>query len=598
MVSVESRVRKIEKNPSPKRLKTNVVTTDKLAFRAVTTKTVAQDAITPNEAAFGTTVVTATQPTTNLKEGTTWVNPDDGSTNVYSTATEDFVTVTDPAAVAIAQGKNTTYAQDDEPTGGTYSEGDLWIDTNDGNKLYAYNGTAWAARQDGAISTAQATANGKNTITYSTSDPGATPNTAGDIWWKYAADIIIGQWTGLGGTTWRQNSIGNALVANLDAGKITTGYLDVAGTVKITTSSTASGLGGSAARIELNSTGFYAYDGTVTTVSITNTGTAVFSGTVNASGGSFTGYVTAGSTRIGKEVQAGKNGMYINTNNYWYDDATFKVGDGTESMSWTSAGGLAVTGEINATSGAFSGYVTAGNMRIGSNVNSSYEGIYIGANNYWYDDGTFKVGDGSESLVWNSSNGLTVTGTVNANSGVFSGSITAIGTITGGTISGATIEAINGGNTLAIYPSYNTSTYGGGGVASVSSAAIVNTAVSGVFSGYKAVYVADTDATGGISSYSLNVGIEDSFASTGGGMQASINSFSNLITTTIYGDQITLSSAYNFLFMNSSGVSLFDSTAVGNFGLRNVKGVSSSSGFTAATDTSGAVGDVVLVYTP
>ena len=135
MVSVESRVRRIEKNPSPKRLKANVVTTEKLGFRAVTTKTVAADAITANEAAFGATVVTDTQPTEYLKEGTTWVNPDNGATNVYSTDLGDFVTVTDAAAVAIAQGKNKTYVQDNQPSGGSYSEGDLWIDTNDGNCL-------------------------------------------------------------------------------------------------------------------------------------------------------------------------------------------------------------------------------------------------------------------------------------------------------------------------------------------------------------------------------------------------------------------------------------------------------------------------------
>lgn len=356
IVSVESRIRKIEKNPSPKRLKTNVVTTDKLGFRAVTTKTVAPDAITPNEAAFGTTVVTDTQPTEYLKEGTTWVNPDDGATSVYSTDLGDFVTVTDAAAVAIAQGKSKTYVQDNEPTGGTYSLGDLWIDTNDGNKLYAYTGSAWAAKQDGAISTAQSTADGKNKVNYSTSDPGSTPNTAGDIWWKYASGIVIAQWTGAGGTTWTSNTIGNTVIASLDAGKITAGFLSVAGSVKIGTNPAGSG---TSARVEIDSTGFYAYNGSVATVSITNTGAAIFSGTVNATAGAFTGYVTAGTARFGAAVQTGKNGIYINANNYWYDDATFKVGDSSESMSWTSAGGLVVSGEINANSGTFSGTITA-----------------------------------------------------------------------------------------------------------------------------------------------------------------------------------------------------------------------------------------------
>ena len=76
------------------------------------------------------------------------------------------------------------------------------------------------------ITSAQATANGKNKITYSTAVPGSTANSVGDIWWQYdASNIIIGQWTGLGGTSWQANTIGNTVIANLDAGKITVGVL-------------------------------------------------------------------------------------------------------------------------------------------------------------------------------------------------------------------------------------------------------------------------------------------------------------------------------------------------------------------------------------
>ena len=391
IVDVERRVRRVEKRPGAKRLKTNVVTTEKLGYRAVTTKTVAPDAITPNEADFGTTVVTDTEPTAYLKEGLTWVNPDDGSTNVYSTDLGDFVTVTDAAAVAIAQGKNKTYVQDNQPTGGSYSEGDLWIDTNDGNKLYAYTGSAWVLKQDGAISTAQSTADGKNKVNYSTSDPGSTANTAGDIWWKYASGIVIAQWTGAGGTSWTSNTIGNAVIANLDAGKITTGYLDVAGTVKITTSETASVTGGFASRIELNSTGFYAYNGTVATVSITNTGTAVFSGTVNASAGAFTGYITAGTARFGKGVQTSKNGIYIDANNYWYDDGTFKAsgsatfsgaitGSSFTSTNYASGTGVAITSAatIDSINFAVSGTLAASFTAVTGGLIISSHGVTSG----------------------------------------------------------------------------------------------------------------------------------------------------------------------------------------------------------------------------
>ena len=415
VTNVESRVRRIEKRPGSKRLKTNVVSTEKIQPRAVVTKVIAQDAVTPNEAAFGTTFVTDTQPTEFLKEGTTWLDPNTGSTQIYSMDTSSFIEVTDATARASANGKNTIYRQTSQPSGGTYVEGDTWFDSDDNNKIYHYNGTTWVAVQLGGNGLANINA---NSITTGTID----------------ASVIT--------------------VSNLDAGKITTGTLDA---IKIT----SGGL------------------------------------TINANGS-----ITTSSTKFGVDAN----------------------------------------GKITATD-------------------------------------------------------VDLTGEINATSGTFSGTITATGTISGGTISGATLVATNGGNTLTIDPAYNNATYTADGSTTYSTVAIVNEATSGTFSGYKSVYASDT-ITGGISSYVLSVGIEDSSASNGGGMQTSINSSTNLFTTVLHGDQITLASAYNFMFMNSTGVYLSDSTAVGTFGLRNIKSLSSSAGFTASTDTSGAVGDVMLIYTP
>lgn len=44
------------------------------------------------------------------------------------------------------------YRQDNEPAGGTYANGDLWIDTNDSNKVYSYNSSTsqWVLSQDSA----------------------------------------------------------------------------------------------------------------------------------------------------------------------------------------------------------------------------------------------------------------------------------------------------------------------------------------------------------------------------------------------------------------------------------------------------------------
>lgn len=487
---IQRRLRRMERKPIRTRLQN----------RVIKGSAIAPSTITAEEVDFGTTVITNETPADvvdNPKEGLLVVDPDTNSAFVYSEAQGDYVEIQDAAAVAIAQGKSKTYVQDNEPTGGTYSLGDLWIDTNDGNKLYAYSGSAWVAKQDGAISTAQATANGKNKVYYDTAVPGSTANTAGDIWWQYASGVVVGQYVGAGGTSWTSAPIGNTVIANLDAGKITTGYIDVAGSVKITTSATASGTGGTTARIEINSTGFYAYDGSVATVSITNTGTAVFSGTVNATAGAFTGYVTAGTARFGAGVQTGKNGIYINANNYWYDDATFKVGDSSESMSWTSGGGLVVTGEISA--------------------------------------------------------------------GTFSGNISSTATITGGTFktasSGLRLE-ISGGN---IY------TYDGSNQEGV------------ISSTTNALYFYGPGSTLGA----------------GGKMQlySDAYSLSGLISLTAGGTgDVTMTTATNLLRINgaTTAVTLTDSTPVGTFGLRNIRGYTS---FTPGTSGGiGTDGDIVVVY--
>ena len=230
MVSVESRIRRIEKNPSPKRLKANVVTTEKLGYRAVTTKTVAPDAITANEAAFGTTVVSPTQPTEYLKEGFTWVNPDDGAANVYSTTLNDFVPVTDANAQLTADGKNTIYAQTAAPTGGTYKTNDIWFDTDDGNKLYTWNGTAWVSVQDTAISAAaqaataaQNTADGKNKVYRQTTEPTGGTYAEGDLWFDTDDNNKIYRRTS---NAWTAVQLGGSALANINANSITAGSID------------------------------------------------------------------------------------------------------------------------------------------------------------------------------------------------------------------------------------------------------------------------------------------------------------------------------------------------------------------------------------
>lgn len=54
--------------------------------------------------------------------------------------------------VAIANGKTTAYYQTTQPTGGSYHVNDIWFDTNDGNKMYYWDGSAWTAQTFGESS--------------------------------------------------------------------------------------------------------------------------------------------------------------------------------------------------------------------------------------------------------------------------------------------------------------------------------------------------------------------------------------------------------------------------------------------------------------
>ncbi len=89
-------------------------------------------------------------------------------------------------AQATADGKNTVFYQTAAPSG-THKVNDVWFDTDDSNKMYYWNGSAWAARQFGTNAIANAS----------------------------ITNALIADAT-----------IQSAKIANLDAGKITTGTLN------------------------------------------------------------------------------------------------------------------------------------------------------------------------------------------------------------------------------------------------------------------------------------------------------------------------------------------------------------------------------------
>ena len=116
--------------------------------------------------------------------------------DIYSNAAQ---AISDAAtAQGTADGKVTTFYQDNAPT--AEATGDLWVDTNDSNKLYRWNGSSWVSVRDSGIAQAisdaadaQSTADGKIVTFYQTSAPSGA--SAGDLWvetdnnnklWRYS----------------------------------------------------------------------------------------------------------------------------------------------------------------------------------------------------------------------------------------------------------------------------------------------------------------------------------------------------------------------------------------------------------------------------
>jgi hypothetical protein len=94
-------------------------------------------------------------------DGTGWVATDDARivANAAAITTEQTVRANADSALssqitsvsAVASAKNRTFRQIDAPTADAI--GDIWLDSNDSNKLYRWNGTQWTESSDERIAT-------------------------------------------------------------------------------------------------------------------------------------------------------------------------------------------------------------------------------------------------------------------------------------------------------------------------------------------------------------------------------------------------------------------------------------------------------------
>lgn len=260
------------------------------------------------------------------------------------------------AAAGVADGKGKVLIQSATPAVADRLPQNLWIDTTGGaNTPKKWDGAAWSAVSDkaatdaaadaaiayeaatqaaiaaalskivadnaqGTASTALTTANDKNKSIFSTSPASGTGYTVGDIWFQTSGGSIIGQWefTSFG---WVSRIIDNAVIANLDAGKITSGFIAaarIAASTITTTMLNSTAIDGmtitgalirtaaTGQRVQIDSNGFRGFNAAGTV--LTSVGT---SGLLNATNAVITGTISTAATGERVELNQSLRGLFM-----------------------------------------------------------------------------------------------------------------------------------------------------------------------------------------------------------------------------------------------------------------------------------------------
>ena len=133
---IQRRLRRMERKPIRTRLQN----------RVIKASAIAPSSITADEVEFGTAVVSSdpANEVLNPKDGLLVINPDTGAGQLYNAQDGEYVPLKDTVAQASADGKNTIYYSATQPTGATFATDDTWFDTDDGYKIYTWTGSAWS----------------------------------------------------------------------------------------------------------------------------------------------------------------------------------------------------------------------------------------------------------------------------------------------------------------------------------------------------------------------------------------------------------------------------------------------------------------------
>lgn len=211
---------------------------------------------------------------------------------------------------------------------------------------------------------AQVTADGKNKVYYSTTTPGSTANNAGDIWYQYGtsgtyANKVIAQWSGAGGTSWTSVTVSGLIIANIDAGTITTGVLNA---IEIN-----AGSGGTAFHVSPG--GYMSAQG------------VYVKGNITADSGTFNGTLYSAA------------GYFGTSPNYWQIGSMGLTGVGNATITAGYITGTTITGGTiqTASSGKRVVITSAGNIEFYSSLAGSTQGYVYG--------GTFTISGNSAAIL-------------------------------------------------------------------------------------------------------------------------------------------------------------------------------------------------------
>lgn len=275
----------------------------------------------------------------------------------------------------------------------------------------------------GAVTTLEVTTalNGKNKITHSSSAPvnGVDGNIAGDTWLVYnGSNQITAQYRGVGSSTWVSETIENAFIANLDAGKISanstfTNDLNVKSTFTLGDASTA-GVIKSYTYNSTNKTGF----------SLSSAGLEIWQGKVSANVLETNTTITANLGVTGTMTIS--SGGYIQSSDYNGSTLGWRLGPtGLEILNANST----VKAEA-IESGTLGGSSGSGTINIAAGSNLVFNGGYMRSNTYAFT--SYNAGATSGWYLGN--DGLVIAqGAVRAEA------------FAGGTMSAATIELTSTG---------------------------------------------------------------------------------------------------------------------------------------------------------